>query len=183
MTAEPPAAAALHGQYVRLTPILDEDRERLFAWINEREEVVLNSAYSPVHERDHASWFESIRHRPDAVIFAIRTAETGELIGSCQLRDIDPRHATAELQIRIGASEARDRGYGTEAVRMLLAHAFRDLNLQRVQLHVFADNPRAIRAYEKAGMRREGLLRSAAYVDGRRRDLVVMAILREDAGA
>lgn len=183
MSDERNAASALHGQRVDLTPILDDDRERLFAWINDREEVILNSAYSPVHERDHAAWFESIRGRPDVAIFAIRLAGTGELIGSCQLRDIDHRHGTAELQIRIGASEARGRGYGTEAVRMLLAHAFRDLNLQRVQLHVFADNPRAIRAYEKAGMAREGLLRSAAYIDGRRRDLVVMGILREDAGA
>ena len=51
-----------------------------------------------------------------------------------------------------------------------------------MQLHVFAGNERAIRAYEKAGLRREGVLRSAAYIDGQRCDVIVMGILREEAG-
>ena len=174
---------ALRSEHVELTALCDGDRERLFQWINQRPEVILNAGYSPVHERDHVEWFDRIRRRPDVVIFAIRTTADGELIGSCQLLNVDRRHSTAELQIRIGAPDARDRGLGTEAVRLLLVHAFRDLDLERVQLHVFADNARAIRAYEKAGLRREGVLRSAAFIDGRRCDVVVMGILREEADA
>jgi RimJ/RimL family protein N-acetyltransferase len=176
------APRMLRGASIELTPIRDADRERLFQWINDREEVLHNAAYSPVHERDHVAWFERIRARSDATIFAIRLIGSGDLIGSCQLLNIDRRHSTADLQIRIGAPEDRGKGYGTEAVRLLLAHAFRDIGLARVQLHVFADNDRAIRAYENAGLRREGMLRSAAYIDGERRDVVVMGILREEAG-
>ncbi|HEX3976543.1 MAG TPA: GNAT family protein [Solirubrobacteraceae bacterium] len=171
----------LRGDHVELTAVRDADRERLFEWINDREQVLYNAGYAPVHESDHVAWFESIRTRSGVVLFAIRTLTGEELIGSCQLRDIDHRHSTAELQIRIGAPEHRGKGYGTDAVRLLLTHAFRDLGLARVQLHVFATNPRAIRAYEKAGLRQEGVLRSAAYIDGRRCDVVVMGILRGEA--
>jgi RimJ/RimL family protein N-acetyltransferase len=176
------ALGPLRGEHVELTAIRDADRERLFQWINDREEVLHNAGYSPVHERDHVAWFERIRTRPDVTIFAIRATGDGELIGSCQLLEIDRTHSTADLQIRIGVPEQRGKGYGTEAVRLLLAYAFRDVGLARVQLHVFANNDRAIRAYEKAGLRREGVLRSAAYIDGQRRDVVVMGILREEAG-
>jgi RimJ/RimL family protein N-acetyltransferase len=178
-TAAPPRA--LRGAHVELTAVRDADRERLFEWINDREEVILNSSYSPVHERDHIAWFDHIRSRSDVVLFAIRSLVSGELIGSCQLLNVDYRHSTADLQIRIGAREARSKGYGTEAVRMLVLHAFRDIGLARVQLQVFATNQRAIRVYEKAGFRREGLLRSAAYIDGGRRDVVMMGILRGEA--
>ncbi len=111
----------LRSEHVELTAVRDADRECLFEWINDREEVIHNAGYSPVHERDHVAWFESIRNRPDVVIFAIRTLTDGRLIGSCQLRDVDHRHATAELQIRIGALGDRGKGYGTEAVQLLLA--------------------------------------------------------------
>lgn len=171
----------LRGDHVELAAITDADRERLFEWINDREEVLHNAGYTPVHESDHVDWFNSVRNRPDVVIFAIRMVSDGRLIGSCQLRDIDHRHATAELQIRIGTPDDRGRGYGTQAVRLLLLHAFRDLNLARVQLRVFATNARALRAYEKAGLTKEGVLRSAAYIDGARYDVVIMGILRDAA--
>jgi RimJ/RimL family protein N-acetyltransferase len=183
VTAAAGSPRALRGEHVELTAIRDADRERLFEWINDREEVLLNAGYSPVHESDHLAWFDRIRSRPDVVIFAIRAIADGQLIGSCQLLNVDRRHSTADLQIRIGAPKERGKGYGTEAVRMLLAHAFRDLGLERVQLHVFATNKPAVRAYEKAGLRHEGVLRSAAYIDGERRDVVVMGILRNEVSA
>jgi len=86
----------------------------------------------------------------------------------------------AELQIRIGDAADRGRGVGSEAVGLLLRFAFDDLNLQRVQLHVFADNAAAIRVYEKAGFVREGVLRQAAHIGGKYVDVVLMGILRED---
>ncbi len=165
---------------IELAPISTDDAERLYEWINDRELVLLSSAYSPVHEPNHEEWFEQIRSREDVVIFAIRLLDGGELVGSCQLRDIDPRHRTAELLIRIGPEEARGRGVGTQAVQLLLDHAFNDLDLARVHLKVFGGNERALRVYEKAGMRREGTLRKAVYLDGERVDVVVMAILRDE---
>ena len=170
------------GQQVELTPLQAADAALMYEWINEREQVLLNSAYRPVHDANHEAWFANITRRPDAAIFGIRLLSDGRLIGTCQLHDIHPVHRSAELQIRIGDVAARGAGRGTEAVQLLLAFAFEDLNLERVFLHVFADNAAALRAYEKAGFVREGVLRQAAYVDGRRLDVVIMSFLRRDRG-
>ena len=88
-------------------------------------------------------------------------------------------HRSAELQIRIGSATSQNRGLGSEAVRQLIAHGFSQLKLHRISLHVFANNQRAIRAYEKNGFVREGLLRQAARVDGQWLDVVCMARVRE----
>jgi RimJ/RimL family protein N-acetyltransferase len=173
--------AILKSSDIVLAPITKADLPALWTWINDRSDVLWNSAYRPVDELSHRAWFERIRTQTDVVMFAIRSARTRKLVGSCQLRDIDRVHRTAELQIRIGEQSARGRGWGTQAVRLLMRFAFDDLNLQRVGLRVFATNHRAIRAYEKAGFVREGTLRRAAHIDGAYVDVVVMGLLREPA--
>lgn len=170
----------LTGERLRLAPLRDEDIATLFTWINDRDQVLLNSRYRPVHAWDHRSWFESIRSRDDVAIFGIRLNADDALVGSCQLNEIDPSAGTADLQIRIGEVSARGRGLGTEAVRLLLRHAFDDLRLRRVGLSVFAGNAAAIRCYQKAGFSHEGVLRQAAYLDGRSSDVIVMGILSAD---
>jgi len=170
------------GSLIALTPFEPKDSPLLFRWINEREQVLLNSLYRPVHQGAHDSWFEDIQRRANVAIFAIRLATDGRLIGTCQLHDIHPVHRTAELQIRIGDVTQRGAGKGTEAVRLLLDFAFSDLNLNRIYLHVFEENSAALRSYEKAGFVREGVLRQAAYVDGQYRNLVLMSLLRGERG-
>lgn len=170
----------LKSEHVGLTHITFADLPILLGWINDREQVLFNSAYKPVNEDQHQEWFESILRRPDVVLYGIRLLKTGTLIGSCQLHNINPVHRHAELQIRLGDPAQRGHGYGTEAVRLLLKFGFNDLNLRRIYLHVFNNNLGAIRAYEKAGFVREGLLRKAAFIDGEYLDVVVMGILHED---
>jgi RimJ/RimL family protein N-acetyltransferase len=170
----------LRAKFVYLAPILDEDCPTLFGWINDRESVLHNAPFRPVHYANHMDWFNDVRRRPDVVIFAIRRVQDEVLLGSCQLHSISLVHRSAELQIRIGEKEERGKGYGTEAVRLLLAHAHRDLNLHRVQLHVLADNTPALHVYKNLGFRTEGLLRDAAFVDGRRVDVVIMSILSHE---
>lgn len=178
--AEGSAIPGLLGERVCLTPVLEADLPMLYEWIGERSLVVLNGPYHPVGEAEHRAWFEAVQERTDLHLFAIRLLEDGELIGSCQLHGVSPVHRSAELQIRIGAGDRLEKGFGTEAVRLLLSFAFMDLNLERVYLHVRADNGRAVRAYQKAGFAREGVLRRAAFIDGEYRDIVVMGILREE---
>src|SRR5262249_23759045 len=73
-----------------------------------------------------------------------------------------------------------NRGYGTEALRLLLRHGFHTLNLNRVALRVYGNNARAIHAYEKAGFAHEGQLRQAIYKEGAYRDVLLMSVLREE---
>ncbi|MGH9905645.1 MAG: GNAT family N-acetyltransferase, partial [Pyrinomonadaceae bacterium] len=109
-----------------------------------------------------------------------RRTHDAALIGSCQLHSISAIHRSAELQIRIGQREDRGKGYGTEAVKLLLVHAYRDLNLHRVQVHVFSENVPAIRLYEKVGFKREGVLRNAVVIDGKTLDVLIMSVLSSE---
>ena len=168
----------LTGKLVQLGPLEPGDSQTLFRWINDRAEVLHNAPYRPVTWVQHQAWFEAVQKSHDTVLFAIRERSTGKLLGTCQLTGIHPVHRSAELRIRLGDEASRGKGLGTEAVRRLLDFAFADLNLERVWLHVFDDNARAARVYEKCGFKHEGLLRNAAYIDGRFRSIRVMGILR-----
>jgi RimJ/RimL family protein N-acetyltransferase len=82
----------------------------------------------------------------------------------------------------LGEVRHQSQGYGQQAIRLLLRHAFHDLGLQRVYLTVLDDNPRAIRAYEKCGFTVEGRLRKHVYKRGQFRDLVFMGVCADDPG-
>jgi RimJ/RimL family protein N-acetyltransferase len=171
-------AEGIAGARVRLSPIRPKDSASLFRWINDRELVVFNAGFHPVHATEHAAWLRDIVTRSDTVVFAIRQKRGDRLIGVCQLHSISAVHRSAELQIRIGEPRARGRGYGVEAVRLLVDFAFRDLNLHRVWLRVFRTNTRALKTYAAAGFAKEGVMRDAAFVNGRFVDVVAMGITR-----
>lgn len=172
----------LKSKQITLAPLRPDDMPLMYEWINNRELVILNGPFRAVSRAEHEAWFNSIQHRTDAVIFGIRRLADDTLIGSCQLHSISPLHRSAELQIRLGDTTQHGKGFGTEAVQLLLEYAFKELKLHRVYLHVFSTNLPAIRVYEKTGFVREGLLRSAAYIEGGYRDVLLMAILEDEYG-
>lgn len=176
-------AGRITGDHVALDAVTEADLPVLHRWINDRELVTLNAPFRPVGKAEHWAWFERVSECGDVVLFAIRRRSDERLVGTCQLQGIDLRHATAELQVRVGERDAQDGGLGTEAVGLLVTHAFEDLRLVRVGLHVLATNTRAIRVYEKVGFRREGVLRQAACIEGRRLDVVVMGMLSSSGRA
>ena len=118
--------------------------------------------------------------RSDLVIFVVEEIASEKAIGTCRLLNINWIHRSAELKMRIGDAANQGAGYGNEAVRLLCEFGFTDLNLHRIYLHVFADNQRAIRAYEKSGFAQEGVMREAAYIHGAWSDAVVMGRLNND---
>lgn len=157
---------------VRLTALRDEDSDQLFAWINDRELVVSSAPFRPVARADHDAWFATIRQRGDVRIFGIRLMNSGELIGSCQLHSIDS--GSAELQIRLGERDRQGRGHGREAVELLLRHAFGELGLRRVTLHVFESNAAARAVYRKTGFREVTTSRETVEIEGRSERLIRM---------
>ena len=177
---QPEKTKSLNTNVIKLASLEYRDLPKLYEWINNEDLVLFNSYYKPVSEMEHKDWFESISKKSDLFIFTIRLEETDNLIGTCQLQRINFIDSNAELQIRIGESKGRGKGYGTQAVRHLLDFAFRQLNLHRVYLHVFKDNVGAIKSYEKVGFVKEGLLRDAAHVNGKYVDSYVMGVLRNE---
>ena len=112
------------------------------------------------------------------VNFAIEA--DGQIIGFCGVRDVDPFGRTAELGITIGDKAYWGRGYGREAIRLVLDHAFRLLNLRRVFLRVHGRNERGIRAYRACGFVEEGRLRQHVWSNGAYDDLVLMGVMRDE---
>jgi UDP-4-amino-4,6-dideoxy-N-acetyl-beta-L-altrosamine N-acetyltransferase len=165
---------------VCLSSIRPEDSEVLFRWINDPETVRFNAPYKPVHWASHEDWVRSLGAAPDRHVFVIRV--DARPVGVVQLVDIDPIHRSAELTIRIGEDVDRGRGTGTEALRLAVGFAWRDLNLHRVWARVFATNARAIRAFQKAGFVDEGTLREAAHIGGRYVDVRVFGMVRKHEG-
>jgi RimJ/RimL family protein N-acetyltransferase len=116
----------------------------------------------------------------DDVALAIVLRAGDRLVGGTGLHDIDQRCRKAQFGIFLGPREEWGQGHGTEATRLLLDYAFATLNLNRVWLQVYEYNERGLRAYEKVGFRREGVLRQDTFRDGRYWDTVVMGLLRQE---
>ena len=119
-------------------------------------------------------------HQHDGFSFSIRTTADDRLIGDVELDGVSWSHGETFVGIGIGEREFWGKGYGTEAMNLVLRFAFIELNLQRVSLNEFSYNPRGIRSYEKVGFVHEGRQRQVLRRDGQRYDLVFMGILREE---
>ena len=124
--------------------------------------------------------YESGATAADLVLFTIYERATMRPIGVTDLQEIDHRHGTAEFVIFIGAADARGKGYGTETTRLMLDYAFTALGLRNVMLSVYAYNPAARRAYEKAGFREFARRRESVWMGGRWWDTISMECLASD---
>ena len=127
-------------------------------------------------------WLEKEQEKepPEDIFFSIRTLEGDCLIGFISLGGFQWSHGEAWVGIALGERSYWGKGYGTDAMCVILRYAFMELNLYRVSLDTFEYNPRAIRSYEKAGFTFEGRLRSYLNREGRRWDVLIMGILRDE---
>jgi RimJ/RimL family protein N-acetyltransferase len=123
--------------------------------------------YLPVGLEAERRWLEGASTSREAVAFTVALREGGRPIGGCELRLGPSPHRAADLGIALFEDEFLGRGYGTEALRLLVGYGFDVLNLHRIELKVYENNPRAARSYEKCGFRREGRLREARWWAGR----------------
>lgn len=116
----------------------------------------------------------------DRVFFAIYDRATMTPIGWCNVRDIDLFHEIAEMGISIGRPEFRGKGYGSEAVALLVDYAFTAFGLRNIMLDTTAYNERALRAYLKVGFREIGRRRGSHRIGNRRYDQVFMDCLASE---
>jgi RimJ/RimL family protein N-acetyltransferase len=168
----------LVGEKVRLRPLVVPDAQRLVNLLNDRDVSRNLRLRAPVTLAAEKEFIAALPHATDQLVLGITVKAEGRLIGVGGLHQLTDPARQAELGLFIGGAEEWGKGYGTETTRLLCAHGFEVLKLNRVWLHVFADNERGLRAYARVGFRREGLLRQAAVRDGALLDVVSMSILR-----
>lgn len=172
------------GKLVRLSAESSEVYAEHFSrWWHDSEygrllDLAPGHLFSPKRTKE---WLEKELEKdpPEMWLFGIRALEDDRLIGFVDLSDATP-HGDSFVGIGIGERDYWGRGYGTEAMKLILRFAFAELGLHRVSLNVFDYNPRGVRSYEKAGFRHEGRVREMILREGQRADVIYMGVLRED---
>jgi len=172
------------GKLVRLAGIDPEEVSKSFSkWDRDSEyKRLLDSDPPRLHSvKATKDWLEKeLEKNTEMYWFAIRTLEDDRLLGDVTLSVVDWGSRNAFMGIGIGARGFWGKGYGTDAMELILRYAFTELNLRRVSLNVFEFNERAIRSYEKVGFLLEGRERQVMQREGRRWDIIDMGILREE---
>lgn len=172
----------LTGERVRLRELRDDDLGQLVMWWNQPGSAPLQTGVikprpaGPLREM-FQKW--SSNEADSSVGFCVVDKETDALLGHIGLFGINARARAGELGVVIG-SDHTSAGYGTDAVQVMVRYGFEELNLNRIQLHVFGYNTRAIAAYRKAGFVEEGRRRQATFHQGEFHDDVLMSILADE---
>ena len=135
---------------------------------------------SPMRAEEIERFFAARVVGPDALAMAIHERSGDRLVGTCAFSQLDGDNGSALYHITIGEKDAWGQGYGTEATRLMLDHAFGTLGLHRVALYVFEFNERAIRSYQRCGFVLEGRSRESIFRDGRWWDELAMSVLESD---
>jgi RimJ/RimL family protein N-acetyltransferase len=171
----------LEGESVELRRH-DRANYRLYAkWYGDPEIWHLTSwTPSPLSRSAVERLFEDRELSPTDDSFAIHVRGADDPIGVISLMNISGANESAELSVIVGHPDDRHKGYGTEAIELLLAYAFGSLGLNRVGLSAFDFNGGAISAYQKLGFVVEGRFRHAIKRRSGFHDAILMSILRSD---
>jgi len=168
----------LVGKKCYLSPIDINDAEKFTEWLNDLELTVNLTLYnSIINVESEKVFLENLSKEHN---YSIIDLETDELIGNCGFLEVDNLNQTGEVGIFIGNKSFWGKGYGTEALTLLLDYGFKALNLHNIQLRVYGYNKRAIKSYEKVGFKLIGIRRNALYRNRERHNIIFMDILANE---
>ncbi len=173
----------IYGNGIRLRAIEKNDLPLFVRWLNDPEVRYGLMLYLPLSQAEEEQWFETMLKRPQderPLMIEIEGQEGWIPVGNCGFFDINWRIRSAEVGIIIGEKSCWNQGHGTRTMRLFLNHGFETLNLNRIFLRVYDNNPRALRSYEKSGFVQEGCMRQAHYQDGQYFDVILMSVLRQE---
>jgi RimJ/RimL family protein N-acetyltransferase len=173
----------LLGKRIRLRGTEPTDLPNFYRWMNDPEVIQNLLAYTPLSSVDEQNWFDTMMKAPkEEHLYVVEILEDNQWIpvGSTGFHALDWKNRSVEIGISIGEKKYWNRGYGRDTMRLMLQHAFKDLNLNRVYLSVFETNERAKKAYLASGFVEEGRLRQDIYKNGQYIDVFVMSVLRSE---
>lgn len=173
----------LIGKHLRLEPLAAAHLADTRKWANDRELNADILRVLPVSEYSQQRWYEELCRDSGRMVFAVHLLADDAHIGNCGFYHLDHLHRRAELWLLIGEKSCHGKGYGREIVRLMLDFGFESLNLNRVFLHVREDHAAAVRLYESAGFKNEGVLRNHYFLQGKYVNVRLMSILRKEYDA
>lgn len=170
----------IDGKSIYLRFVLKSDFDEYYAFLQDPESNRLTGTQTVFTHEDVSTWIKKISViHDDRVDFMIFSKDSDHFLGEVVLNEIDSINRSANIRVGINLQHS-SKGYGTEAMMLMLRHGFEKLKLHRIHLGVYAFNPRAIHVYEKIGFQREGILRDDLYLDGEYHDMIMMAILEDE---
>jgi len=173
-----PFKPVLRGERVTLRPLTASDARAIHASLDEpisRRLTGTHTRHSLAEVEAHCARIEHAIDRWDYGIIV-----DGALIGEVVLNHVDLPNRSASMRIAVWEPGQRNKGYGSEAIGLLIRHGFETIGLNRIELEVYAFNPQARRVYEKLGFRLEGTRREALLWDGETVDAEIMSLLRRE---
>jgi RimJ/RimL family protein N-acetyltransferase len=170
----------LTGDNVRLEPLGPQHVDGSCSALADPELLRLTGTHATFTREQIEKFAREISTRDDRADWAIIATGDGSHVGDAVLNQFDPDNASANFRIAIGGRHNRDRGYGTQATKLVIAYAFDVVGLHRVSLEVYSFNPRAQRVYTKCGFQVEGRCRDALHWEGQWHDAIIMGILATD---
>jgi RimJ/RimL family protein N-acetyltransferase len=171
----------LKGKSVKLVPLREDDIPILASWY-ENVDFLRFYDFHPALPKTEAQ-LRKIYKGADSdkfIALAVREIESDALVGLVELDGISHTNRFAWISIGLGNEKSRGRGYGYEAMSLAIDYAFKELNLERLQLNVISYNEAGIRLYEKLGFIKEGVYRKAVLRDSRRHDLYLYGLLGKE---
>lgn len=170
----------LIGENVYLSPLSTDMAEVCSRWFNDCElNDNLGTTFYQNNEVSEREWIEKQLKEQTHQYAIVRKADD-EPVGIIGIEEISQIMQTAEIGLFIGDEANRGKGIGSEAIRLLLRYSFNALNLNNIMLCVYPFNERAMKTYEKIGFKVIGRRREALFAKGKRHDIIMMDILREE---
>lgn len=169
----------LIGDNIYLSPRNPEDAEKYVEWLNDFQVTDYTGRSAQLISIESEKQFFQ-EHMNDEAAFSIVRLEDNELIGTVSIEKISHKDRRGTLGIFIGDSNSRNRGFGTEAIKLILDYGFNYLNLNNIDLNVLDVNSRAIACYTKCGFKECGRRREVAFINGKYHDIISMDILARE---
>ncbi|MFW9894373.1 MAG: GNAT family N-acetyltransferase [Candidatus Thorarchaeota archaeon] len=171
----------LKGEKVRLVPPKREYIEQFQKWMNDPEITQYLTIFRPITREMEEDWYNEMQKNENDILFSIITLEKNNeiLIGNCDI-SVDWKNRIGKCGIVIGEKEYHGKGYGTEAMNLLVNYGFEKLCLNRIELAVHSFNSRALKSYLKVGFQKEVTQRHAVYINGEYHDSIMLSILRDE---
>ncbi len=173
-------AKFLEGKNVYLRPLEIDDLDKFYKWVNDPNIRKYLLLFYPITREQEKEKIEELAKDENNVMLSIVIKKNDKLIGNIALMKIDKIHRSADLGIAVFDLASTSKGYGTEALKLMIDYGFKTLNLHRIELFVFDFNTRAMKAYKKVGFVEEGRERESFYLDGTYHDTIVMSILKHE---